>query len=110
LQPDEPGWISGILQEWTMNTKMRKFADASMEKITSLENRLSGVLRPIKPRKEFVHGVGQRIQTNTQAAFVDRVANWRLIAILIAGFLSLGIFLAVVGRVLQSLLRKKRTA
>jgi hypothetical protein len=93
-----------------MNTKMRKFADASMERITALENRLSGVLMPIKPRTEFVHGVAQRIRTNTQAAFVDRIANWRLLAMLIAGFLSFGIFLAVVGRVLQSLLRKKRTA
>jgi hypothetical protein len=93
-----------------MNKKMRQFADASMGKITSLENRLSGVLRPIKPRKEFVHGVAHRIQTGTQAAFVDRIANWHLIAMLIAGLISLAVFLAVVGRVLLSLLGKKRTA
>ena len=93
-----------------MNTKMRKFADASMEKITSLENRLSGVLRPIKPRKEFVHGVAHRIQMGTQATFVDRIANWHIIAMLIAGLISLAVFLAVVGRVLLSLLGKKRTA
>ncbi len=93
-----------------MNTKMKQFADASMGKITSLENRLSGVLRPIKPRKEFVHGVAHRIQTGTQAAFVDRIANWHLIAIMIAGLISLAVFLAIVGRVLMSLLGKKRTA
>ncbi len=93
-----------------MNTKMKQFANASMGKITSLENRLSGVLRPIKPRKEFVHGVAHRIQTGTQAAFVDRIANWHLIAMLIAGLISLAVFLAVVGRVLMSLLGKKRTA
>lgn len=93
-----------------MNTKMKQFADASMGKITSLENRLSGVLRPIKPSKEFVHGVAHRIQTGTQAAFVDRLANWHLIAMLIAGLISLAVFLAVVGRVLLSLLGKKRTA
>ncbi|MCX6036486.1 MAG: hypothetical protein NTW99_01065 [Chloroflexi bacterium] len=93
-----------------MNTKMKQFAEASMEKITSLENRLSGVLRPIKPSKEFVHGVAHRIQTGTQAAFVDRIANWHLIAMLIAGLISLAVFLAVVGRVLLSLLGKKRTA
>lgn len=93
-----------------MNTKMKQFADASMGKITSLENRLSGVLRPIKPRKEFVHGVAHRIQTGTQAAFVDRIANWHLIAIMIAGLISLTVFLAIVGRVLMSLLGKKRTA
>jgi hypothetical protein len=93
-----------------MNTKMRKFADASMERITSMENRLSGVLKPIKPRKEFVYGVAQRIQTKTQTIFVDSVANWRFAAMLIAGLLSMAVFLAVVGRVLASLLRKKRTA
>ena len=93
-----------------MNTKMKQFADASMGKITSLENRLSGVLRPIKPRKEFVHDVAHRIQTGTQAAFVDRIANWHLIAIMIAGLISLAVFLAIVGRVLMSLLGKKRTA
>ncbi len=93
-----------------MNTKMKQFAEASMGKITSLENRLSGVLRPIKPSKEFVHGVAHRIQTGTQAAFVDRIANWHLIAVLIAGLISLAVFLAVVGRVLLSLLGKKRTA
>lgn len=93
-----------------MNTKMRKFADASMEKIAFMENRLSGVLRPIKPRKEFVHEVAQRIQTKTQATFVDRVAEWHLVAMLIAGFISMTVFLVVLGRVLMSLLKKKPTA
>jgi ABC-type multidrug transport system fused ATPase/permease subunit len=98
-----------ILKEQYMNTKMRKFADASMEKITSLENRLSGVLRPIKPRKEFVHEVAQRFQTRTQTAFVDRVAEWHLVAILTAGFISMAVFLAVLGRALITLHKKKPT-
>jgi hypothetical protein len=93
-----------------MNTKMRKFADASMEKISSMENRLSGVFKPIKPRKEFVHEVAQRIQTKNQTAFVDRVAEWHFVAMLIAGFISMAVFLAVLGRVLISLLKKKSTA
>ena len=81
-----------------------------MEKISSLENRLSGVLKPIKPRKEFVHGVGQTILARSQTALVERVANWRLIAMLIAGFISSAVFLAVLGRVLVTLLRKRGTA
>ena len=94
-----------------MNGKVKQFADASMGKITSLEKRLSGVLRPIKPRKEFVHGVASRIQTGTQATFLmDRIANWHIIALLIAGCVSLAVFLAIVGRALVSLLGKKRTA
>jgi len=93
-----------------MKEKMKQFADASMEKITSLENRLSGVLRPIKPRKEFVHDVAHRIQTGTQATFLaDRIANWHVLAMLIAGLISLAVFLAVAGRALMSLAEKKRT-
>jgi hypothetical protein len=93
-----------------MNSKIKQIADSSLDKIASLEKRLSGVLKPIKPRKEFVHGVAHRIQTGPQAAFVDWIANWHLVAILIAGIFSLIVFLAVVGRVLQSLTRKRRIA
>jgi hypothetical protein len=89
---------------------MRRFADASMGKLTSLEKRLSGVLRPVKPRKEFVRGVARRIRTGSQAdLLVDRFANWHLIAMLMAGLITLAVFLAVVGRTLLSLLEKKRT-
>jgi hypothetical protein len=94
-----------------MNSRVKKLADASMEKIASLENRLSGVLRPIKPSKEFIHGVAHRIQTGVPSVhLVDRIANWHIIAMLIAGLISLAVFLAVVGRALLSLLGKKRTA
>jgi len=94
-----------------MNEKMKQFTDASMGKITSLENLLSGALRPIKPSKEFVHGVAHRIQAGTQATFlVERIADWHLIAMLIAGLVSLAVFLAVAGRALVSILGKKRTA
>jgi hypothetical protein len=94
-----------------MNNKVNQFADATKGKITSLENRLSGVLKPIQPRKEFIHGVADRIQTGSQASFiVERIANWHLVAMLIAGLISLAVFLAVVGRALLLLLGKNRTA
>jgi hypothetical protein len=93
-----------------MGPKMKKFTDASRGKIASMEHRLSGALRPIKPRKEFVHGIAQRIRTNPRVAFVDRIANRHLIAILIAGLVSLTVFLAVLGRALLSLLDKKHIA
>jgi hypothetical protein len=41
-------------------------------------------------------------------AIVDRITNWRLIAILIAGLVSLTVFMAVMGRALLSLVDKKR--
>jgi hypothetical protein len=93
-----------------MNRKVKQFADASVEKINTLEKKLSGALRPVKPRTEFVHGVARRIQTGPRATlFVDRIANIHIIALLIAGLLSTAVFLAVVGRALVSLLGKKNT-
>ena len=87
----------------------KKLADASMAKINSLESRLSGTLKPIAPRREFVDGLGQRIQTGNQAAFVNYLTNWHILAMLIAGFVSLAVLLAMLARALVTLLEKKRT-
>ena len=93
-----------------MGSKMENITDLSAGKMASVEHRLSGVLKPIKPRKEFVRGIGQRIRTTPRVAFVDRIANWRLIAILIAGLVSLTVFLTLLGRAILSLVSKKPTA
>jgi len=86
-----------------------QFKDAAKLKVSSLENRLSGMFKPIAPRKEFVHGLGSRIQVGNRAVFVDRVANLHWLAILAAGLISLAVFLAVVVRALVSMTAKKRT-
>jgi hypothetical protein len=88
----------------------KRFADASLAKIASVEKQLSGIMRPVAPRKEFIRGLGRRIQAGGRAAFVDHVANWRIIALLIAGMVSVGVFLAMVIRALASLGGKKRAA
>jgi hypothetical protein len=93
-----------------VGSKMKQFADASRGKILSMEHRLSGVLRPIKPRKEFVHGIGQHIRANPGVDFVDRLSNRHFTAVLIAGLISLAIFLALIGRALLALIDKKTTA
>jgi len=90
--------------------KTRDLADASMAKISSMENRLSGALKPVRPRQEFVHGLGQRIQGGNQTSFVNTVANWHILAMLIAGFVSLAVLLAMVARALLALSGKKRAA
>jgi hypothetical protein len=88
----------------------KKLADASMAKISSLENRLSGTLKPVAPRREFVNGLGQRILAGSRTSLVNHVANWHILAMLVAGFLSLAVFLAMVTRALLVLYGKKRTA
>jgi hypothetical protein len=76
----------------------------------SLENRLSGVFKPITPRREFVHKVGTRIQTGTRATFVNHVANWHILAVIVAGLVSLAVFVAMIARALVSLAGKKHLA
>ena len=87
----------------------KKLADASMAKISSLEDRLSGTLKPVAPRREFVHGLGQRIQSGNRTVLLNPVSNWHVVALLIAGFVSLAVFLAMVARALVSLSGKRRT-
>lgn len=93
-----------------MMGKGKNLPDASIAKISSMENRLSGALKPVAPRREFVHGLGQRIQAGNQTGLVYTFANWHILAMLIAGFVSLAVLLAIVMRALLALSGKKRTA
>ena len=88
----------------------KRLVDASLEKISLMESRLSGTLKPVAPRREFVHGLGQRIQAGNRAAFVNPIANWHILALLIAGFISLAVVLAMLVRALLALSGKKRMA
>jgi hypothetical protein len=88
----------------------KKLADASIAKIASLENRLSGVLKPVAPRGDFVHGLGRRIQTGSRASLVNNVINWNILAAVIAALVSVAVLLGIVVRVLLMISGKKRTA
>jgi predicted membrane protein len=87
----------------------KKLADASLAKISSLENQLSGVLMPVTPRSEFVHGLGYRIQARNQPSLVKPIVAWPILAAIIAGFVSLAVLVAMVMRALLSISARKRT-
>ena len=78
--------------------------------ISLIERRLSGILKPVSPRHEFINGLGQRIQTGSRVKLVNNVANWHIMAILIAGFISLAVLLAMVSRGLLARFGKKPSA
>jgi hypothetical protein len=88
--------------------KGKDLADASMAKISAMEKRLSGTLKPVAPRREFVNGLGQRIQSGNRSGLVYTVTNWHILAMLIAGFVSLAVVLAMVMRALLVLSGKRR--
>ena len=88
----------------------KKLADATLAKISLMENRLSGTLKPVAPRQEFVHGLGQRIQTGNRTYFVNPAANWHILAIVIAGLVSMAMLLAMIARAILAMSGRKRTA
>jgi hypothetical protein len=85
----------------------RQFPRPQTAKLDSVEKRLSGIFRPIPPRKEFVNGLSHRIQSGERASFVNHLASWHFFAMLIAGLVSLVILVAVGVRALLELIEKK---
>ncbi len=88
----------------------QKIVDVSKTGLNTLEQRLAGILRPIAPRREFVRGLGQRIQTPPPAAMIDRPADVRLILLALTGLFSLGLLIAVLVRYLAGPERRGRHA
>ncbi len=81
---------------------------ARADKYSSLESRLSGILKPIPPRKEFVSDLSHRIQMNNKTTLVNHLANWHFLAMLLAGVISALVLLALGIRALMILTGKKR--
>jgi hypothetical protein len=76
-----------------------------------LENRLSQLLKPVSPRREFVQGLGNHIHSLRATVSQVRMNTWQMILLMLAGLLSLGVLLAFAGRGLFALLagRKRQT-
>ena len=88
----------------------RQIVAASKATFTTLEAKLAGTLKPVAPRREFVHGLETHIKTNQPPAVVSRLAGIHSALLVIAGLLSLGVVVALGMRALFSLLGKKTTA
>ncbi len=87
-----------------------RYVKLSLAKLESLENRLSGTLKPVTPRREFINRLGQNMQTRYRPTFVNHVANWHIYAMLAAGVVSMTVILAVIVRALVEAGERSRTA
>ncbi len=85
-----------------------QYGDTHNSKLELVEKRLSGILKPVPPRKEFVSGLSHRIQAGNRASIVNHLANWHFFAMLIAGLVSVLILVAVGVRALLELVAKRR--
>ena len=87
-----------------------RYVKLPLAKLQSLENRLSGTLKPVAPRREFINRLGQTMQTRYRPTFVNHVANWHIYAMLAAGIVSMAVILAVIVRALVESGGRSRTA
>jgi hypothetical protein len=85
----------------------RRFVEASKSQINPLENRLAGILKPVAPRREFVKTLNRRIQTLRPPNLVDRVANLKMVLLVVAGIVSFGLVVLVGIRAFLNLLKRK---
>ena len=85
----------------------RRFVEATKSKINPLERRLAGILKPVAPRREFVSSLNRRIQTIRPPAIVDRLAELKVILLVLAGIVSFGLLVGVGIRALVNLLGRK---
>ena len=86
----------------------RQIVDASKAGLSSLENRLANVLKPIPPRKEFVSSLGHRIQSVHRPSIIERVNNLHVALIVVAAWLTVGVLIMVGLRTIMSLFKNKR--
>ncbi len=86
----------------------KRLVEIPVAKIASLENRLSGVLKPVAPRQEFINRLGQHMHTGSRPTLVNNVANWHIIALMVAGLASVVVGTAMIARALVANAQKKR--
>jgi hypothetical protein len=73
-----------------------------------LESTLAGTLRPVMPRREFVHALGRRVSGFQNSLRHAGENTWKDLLLITAGLLSFGLLLALVGWLLSSLFRVNR--
>lgn len=73
-----------------------------------LENKLSALLKPVSPRREFVQGLGKRMHSLRATVSQVQANTWKMILLMLAGLLSLGVLLALAGRGLFALLAGRK--
>jgi len=82
----------------------QKLVEASKDKAAALEKRLAGILKPIRPRQEFVRGLRQRIHISNQPVIVHKLTRGEFIFLVISGLVSVIVLLAMGVRALFSML------
>jgi|GEM_PF-627931 len=82
----------------------KKLVEASKHKVAKLEKRLADILQPVRPRREFVRGLRERIQVVNPPVIVRRLTRSELFLLVTSGLVSVAVLLVLGARALLSLL------
>jgi hypothetical protein len=82
----------------------QRLVEASKDKAASVERRLAGILKPIRPRQEFVRGLRQKIQVVNPPTIVRSYTRREILLLVFSGLISAVVLLALGARALFSLL------
>ena len=81
-----------------------QITNGSSDLIGSIESRLSGMMKPVKPNPAFVNNLRDRFHTVQRPAIIQRFNNLQFITILVAGILSVVVLVTMVAKFLVNLL------
>ena len=78
----------------------------SPDNLAPVEDRLSGVLKPVRPRTEFINALRGKIQNLREPRIVRRFGNWQLYLLILIATICGTWMLVLFGRFLASLLKE----
>ena len=86
-----------------------QIANVSNDLVGSIESRLSGIMKPVKPNPVFINNLRDRFHAVQHPAIIQRFSNLQFITILVAGILSVVVLVTMGAKFLVNLLipRKK---
>ena len=81
-----------------------KITNGSSDLVGTIETKLSGIMKPVKPNPAFVNNLRDRFHAVQQPAIIKRFSNLQFITIVIAGILSVVVLVTMGAKFLVNLL------
>jgi len=90
-----------------LRAKMARQSSTSDEILSKLENRLAGVLKPIRPSKDIVQRLRERIHFPAREEITVRLEDWKRMFLVFGGVMSGLLVVITVARALFFLVGRR---
>ena len=89
---------------------MGKQQEPSLENLESLEAQLAGTLRPVAPRKDFVHRLRDHVRLPERELIVSRLRDWNRLFLVFGSVMSGMLIVITIARALYYLVVRRNMA